>query len=57
MQQLFFADGACSDNLQITMLTFNKAITINKFIKSIIEKDVTSETYSEFFKDLLQLVY
>jgi len=46
MQQLFFADGACSDNLQITMLTFNKAITINKFIKSIIEKDVTSETYS-----------
>ena len=29
MQELFFADGACSDNLQISMFIYNNALTLN----------------------------
>lgn len=29
MQEILFADGACSDNLQLSMFIYNKALTIN----------------------------
>lgn len=39
MQEVFFADGACSDNLQLSMFTFNRAMTTVYLMEKVVNED------------------
>jgi hypothetical protein len=35
MKDIFFGDGACSDNMQLSMFIFNRAINIYEMVNKI----------------------
>lgn len=47
LQELFFADGACSDNLQLSMLIFNQAMTLQRITQQF-ESQTSSKSINPY---------
>lgn len=54
MRQLFFADGACSDDLQLTMLIYNRALSISEKAAHY-ERERTSTALASLERELQEL--